>query len=660
MTVKKLKRYWSKSQRLLRHSRTYASRTLKNVRPHLTPRTVLFLGGATCVTFVAGYVVTFYWPRHLAFAYATDSCTANPLFLPQTFKVSDSKTYDVQIKPGFSINGYPIYSQTTCVTAVQPPKAHTAEHISFKGLPVSPAKTIRVSSGMQPKLVRTPETSRPIPPADILTYTLTSGDTVFDYTLEGNSKHSACETRGVHIICSTRHLGLSQSNTYELKLWRSFGGKKTQTMATQKLTTVDPVRVLTSSISGGQLVYSKPTEITLTLNKPIYQIGGIHLHTGQTELPIETTISDTTVKITFKTELPRNAVINLLIGQMQAADGGYLAAPHLISFETSGGPKVTGVSIGSSRVQPGSAITLTFDSALAPNQDIAKFIRLEAGTAAANIMYQGRTVTIRPSDIGRCTPFTIRVLDGLQNEHGIAGGSAWSFTSRTLCQTVSSIGSSVQGRSITAYRFGSGPNKIIFVGGTHGDERSSVQILQRWIEQLESNPARIPSHQTIIIIPVINPDGYAANRRTNANNVDLNRNFPTSNWKQGVTMPDKSFNAYGGGTEPLSEPESRALASYVLSQGPRLALTYHAAGNVVVPNGSSDSDAIAIEYGKKSTVGYLNNGSTGSFFEYDTTGAFEDWLHERHGLPALLIELKSRTSNDYHGHASALWYIAQL
>jgi hypothetical protein len=300
---------------------------------------------------------------------------------------------------------------------------------------------------------------------------------------------------------------------------------------------------------------------------------------------------------------------------------------------------------------------------LGVGQNIGQFVRIEIDgkPISAAISGQAKTITIDPSsELPRCAAFTVRVLDGLKNEYGVAGGSVWQFTSRALCQTVFSIGSSVQGRSITGYRFGNGPNKIIFVGGTHGDEKSSVSILNRWVEQLELNPTRIAAHLTIIVIPNLNPDGYAANSRTNANNVDLNRNFPSNNWKSGVTMPNKSYLEHGGGTAPLSEPESRALANYVLGQSPRLVLTYHAAGGVVVPNDSGDSDAIAITYGKKSSVGYMNNSQTGTYFAYDTTGAFEDWLHDKHGKPALLIELLTKTNNEYSGHQNALWFIAQL
>jgi hypothetical protein len=211
------------------------------------------------------------------------------------------------------------------------------------------------------------------------------------------------------------------------------------------------------------------------------------------EAPITTSLEGAVLTIRFVQPLARSATLSLSIEALDAADGGYLPAPFSLTFKTSGGPKVLGVNIGNAKVQPGGSIVITFDSAIAAGQDLAKFIRIEAGGGAisATLSLQGRRVTINPAELPRCSAFTVKVLDGLKNEFGVSGGSSWQFGSRILCQTIFSIGTSVQGRGITGYRFGGGPNKIVFVGGTHGDERSSVAILNSWIDQLELDPGRI-------------------------------------------------------------------------------------------------------------------------------------------------------------------------
>ncbi len=178
-------------------------------------------------------------------------------------------------------------------------------------------------------------------------------------------------------------------------------------------------------------------------------------------------------------------------------------------------------------------------------------------------------------------------------------------------------------------------------------------MLRSLIDYLEANIGVIPASRTIIIIPIDNPDGYAANRRTNANNVDLNRNFPANNWKAGVTEPGGVYLAYGGGTAPLSEPESRALANYVAGQNPVLVMSYHAAAHLVAANESGNSLSLAYIYGR--LAGYPVYGNeAASEFDYDTTGAFEDWLHDAHAIPCILVELITKTGNEFTRHRSAM------
>jgi len=82
--------------------------------------------------------------------------------------------------------------------------------------------------------------------------------------------------------------------------------------------------------------------------------------------------------------------------------------------------------------------------------------------------------------------------------------------------------------------FGNRPEKVaLFLGGVHGDENPSVYILFRLAQFLKKNPD-LYSNKTIVIAPLVNPDGFLSKpqKRTNSAGVDVNRNFPTRDWKQ--------------------------------------------------------------------------------------------------------------------------------
>ena len=84
------------------------------------------------------------------------------------------------------------------------------------------------------------------------------------------------------------------------------------------------------------------------------------------------------------------------------------------------------------------------------------------------------------------------------------------------------IGTSVKNRKIYQIAFGEGENTTLIFGGFHGDERTAVRVtlnLCHWLA--EEN--RIPEGHRVVIIPILNPDGYLLRTRENANKVDLNR-----------------------------------------------------------------------------------------------------------------------------------------
>jgi murein peptide amidase A len=445
-----------------------------------------------------------------------------------------------------------------------------------------------------------------------------------------------------------------------------FNNQPTSSVYEAALKTIEPVEIISASIKPASIVYDIPSQITLLLNKTVTSAPGMKLvlmNEKRSKVAISPAYQDKKIVITLDKPLARDSVFRLSVPQVEAADTSYLSKPYVLSFSTSGGPKVAGVNIGGYKVSTAAIVVLTFDSPLAANQAFAKYISLKVGssTFGATVTANGRSVTINPHNLlPKCTAITVKVLDGLKNSFGVSGGSAWTLKSRTICQTVFSIGTSVQGRSILAYRFGSGASKIIFVGGMHGNEKSSVYTLNSFIDALEQQYSRIPANRTIVVIPNVNPDGFAANTRTNANGVDLNRNFPADDWQSGVYMPGGAYSANGGGSAPLSEPEAEALANYTLSQSPRLVLTYHATAAAVIANGSDDSVSLAQLYGSKSGFSSYNTSAEDGIFGYPTTGEYEDWLHDQHGVPALLVELATMSSNQIRTQQAAMWAMVEL
>ena len=79
-----------------------------------------------------------------------------------------------------------------------------------------------------------------------------------------------------------------------------------------------------------------------------------------------------------------------------------------------------------------------------------------------------------------------------------------------------------------------------------------------------------------------NPDGVAAGKRDNAHGVDLNRNFPWRWHRHGRP----GWQHYSG-PKALSEPESRALATFLLRVRPQVVIWYHQALGLVDESGGS-------------------------------------------------------------------------
>jgi protein MpaA len=157
----------------------------------------------------------------------------------------------------------------------------------------------------------------------------------------------------------------------------------------------------------------------------------------------------------------------------------------------------------------------------------------------------------------------------------VAATACWLALASTAAQAAerSVAGHSVQGRAIVSVRSGSpaAALKVLVVGCIHGDETAGMRVARRLIA------GGAPSGVEQWVVPTLNPDGVAADRRGNAHGVDLNRNF-SFDWAH-----------LGGGeysgTGPLSEPESQTAERLIRSIRPDVTIWFHQPFGIVDRSG---------------------------------------------------------------------------
>lgn len=91
---------------------------------------------------------------------------------------------------------------------------------------------------------------------------------------------------------------------------------------------------------------------------------------------------------------------------------------------------------------------------------------------------------------------------------------------------LSVIGESVKGKPIYSVKIGTGKIKIFMWSQMHGNEATTTKALFDFFAFLNHDSPeakQIKSDFTLLIIPILNPDGAEAYTRVNANDVDLNR-----------------------------------------------------------------------------------------------------------------------------------------
>jgi hypothetical protein len=243
------------------------------------------------------------------------------------------------------------------------------------------------------------------------------------------------------------------------------------------------------------------------------------------------------------------------------------------------------------------------------------------------------TVGIPRAQVPSITPFSWR----------------WTFT----------IGYSVEKRPIIIYQFGAGQRERMIVAGIHGgDEWNTIDLADELIVYLQDHPEIIPSGTTLYILRSLNPDGEAKGHspdgRVNHNGVDLNRNW-SANWKADWNREGCwSERPTTGGAFPNSEPETQALANFLIGRRVEALISYHSAGLGIFPSGdppNQESARLAEELSKVSSYIYPP-ADTGC--EY--TGTLPDWAL-MHGIVAVDLELPTASGTDFDTNLKILNYL---
>jgi hypothetical protein len=201
---------------------------------------------------------------------------------------------------------------------------------------------------------------------------------------------------------------------------------------------------------------------------------------------------------------------------------------------------------------------------------------------------------------------------------------------KSVCENINPLAAcnSTQGRAIAHIDSLSDDKRgkrILVFGLIHGDEPLAAQLALEWNDRLKS----IPHRNSWRIIPILNPDGLRLKTRMNAHGVDLNRNFPTSDWsKEANSFWQKQAKADPRrfpGENAASEAETKCAIAQIEDFKPDFIVSIHTPYKVL------DFDGPKIHFPAYKDLPWR---ALGNF-----PGSLGRYMWKDFGVPVLTIEL---------------------
>ncbi len=233
--------------------------------------------------------------------------------------------------------------------------------------------------------------------------------------------------------------------------------------------------------------------------------------------------------------------------------------------------------------------------------------------------------------------------------------------------TLKTAGQSVDGRELWYVKISDKPTadeaepKFLYIANMHGNETAGRELMIYLIRNItekyatDASVKNLVDHAQIYIMPSMNPDGFEAGQRGNANYVDLNRDFPDFS-----SDPDMNFSS--------RQPETQAIMTLHEQNHFALAINYH--GGAVCFNLPWDTtpnrtrterfgdDAVISTYGaayaRSNPTMYASSefrdGLTYGYEWYEVDGGMQDFANYYHQSIHATVEL----SNTKYPDASRL------
>lgn len=186
------------------------------------------------------------------------------------------------------------------------------------------------------------------------------------------------------------------------------------------------------------------------------------------------------------------------------------------------------------------------------------------------------------------------------------------------------VGRSVEGRPLRLLRVGNGPRRVVWIGGIHGDEREGARATAELPRAFLDTPGAAEA-VTLTILEDANPDGSVHGTRCNKNGVDLNRNYPATNYLPGDAR----------GERPLDQPEARVVHDLLLEERPHATVVAHAWRNDHFVNfdGPAEAERLARLFAERSGFPVKASDKIAP-----TPGSLGSWVGRTLDMPILTVE----------------------